>query len=222
MDHIRYTFHHSFAVHHIIGHLHWVRIQNYPLFNHNKPCECVWQHLGSANTYLPCKASRGGLSRLNAVWVTMADNMDYAHANEHHDRPLDDLFASWGARLYVSNFPFPIYICLFIVIGPYHHSYHMRESRILSHIYTTWDWLMPSSVASGYIHLIRWGIVHLVKRSLLRFRHYAIRQMNSYCADKAFFHNGHRAMTFMYVITHAPVHINDFRGVRARYVKRTG
>ena len=23
-------------------------------------------------------------------------------------------------------------------------------------------------------------------------------------------------------ITHAPVHINDFRGVRARYVKRTG
>ena len=25
---------------------------------------------------------------------------------------------------------------------------------------------MPSSVASGYIHLIRWGIVHLVKRSL--------------------------------------------------------
>ena len=25
-----------------------------------------------------------------------------------------------------------------------------------------------------------------------------------------------------YIITHAPVHINDFRGVRARYVKRTG
>ena len=24
------------------------------------------------------------------------------------------------------------------------------------------------------------------------------------------------------IITHAPVHINDFRGVRARYVKRTG
>ena len=24
------------------------------------------------------------------------------------------------------------------------------------------------------------------------------------------------------VITHAPVHINDFRGVRARYVKHTG
>ena len=23
-------------------------------------------------------------------------------------------------------------------------------------------------------------------------------------------------------ITHAPVHINDFRGVRARYVERTG
>ena len=27
---------------------------------------------------------------------------------------------------------------------------------------------------------------------------------------------------FSLVITHAPVHINDFRGVRARYVKRTG
>ena len=24
------------------------------------------------------------------------------------------------------------------------------------------------------------------------------------------------------IITHDPVHINDFRGVRARYVKRTG
>ena len=24
------------------------------------------------------------------------------------------------------------------------------------------------------------------------------------------------------IITHAPVHVNDFRGVRARYVKRTG
>ena len=24
------------------------------------------------------------------------------------------------------------------------------------------------------------------------------------------------------IITHAPVHINDFRGVRARYVKHTG
>ena len=24
------------------------------------------------------------------------------------------------------------------------------------------------------------------------------------------------------IIAHAPVHINDFRGVRARYVKRTG
>ena len=24
------------------------------------------------------------------------------------------------------------------------------------------------------------------------------------------------------IITHAPVHINDLRGVRARYVKRTG
>ena len=27
---------------------------------------------------------------------------------------------------------------------------------------------------------------------------------------------------FTRFITHAPVHINDFRGVRARYVKRTG
>ena len=27
---------------------------------------------------------------------------------------------------------------------------------------------------------------------------------------------------FRWIITHAPVHINDFRGVRARYVKRTG
>ena len=27
---------------------------------------------------------------------------------------------------------------------------------------------------------------------------------------------------FNRIITHAPVHINDFRGVRARYVKRTG
>ena len=27
---------------------------------------------------------------------------------------------------------------------------------------------------------------------------------------------------FRIFITHAPVHINDFRGVRARYVKRTG
>ena len=31
---------------------------------------------------------------------------------------------------------------------------------------------------------------------------------------------GHRVFTP--IITHAPVHINDFRGVRARYVKRTG
>ena len=28
--------------------------------------------------------------------------------------------------------------------------------------------------------------------------------------------------SFPMIITHAPVHINDFRGVRARYVKRTG
>ena len=37
----------------------------------------------------------------------------------------------------------------------------------------------------------------------------------SYCYKLAcsMFHN---------IITHAPVHINDFRGVRARYVKRTG
>ena len=34
--------------------------------------------------------------------------------------------------------------------------------------------------------------------------------------------NEHTTKCSHYIITHAPVHINDFRGVRARYVKRTG
>ena len=32
----------------------------------------------------------------------------------------------------------------------------------------------------------------------------------------------HQGVVDYYIITHAPVHINAFRGVRARYVKRTG
>ena len=35
-------------------------------------------------------------------------------------------------------------------------------------------------------------------------------------------HKASKANMSQEIITHAPVHINDFRGVRARYVKRTG